>query len=97
MRSNNQEQDLKSLLKAMVEAFKLKPQLTQARIKSLWDSELGFAIARHTQSIRLKNNTLYVSINSSPLKQELSYGKEKIRNILNEALGEEAIKEVVLL
>jgi hypothetical protein len=37
-----------------------------------------------------------VSLSSSTLREELSYGKEKIINLLNDALEKDAIKKIVL-
>ncbi|MDX1784359.1 MAG: DciA family protein, partial [Aequorivita vladivostokensis] len=44
----------------------------------------------------LDRDTLYVQLSSSVLREELSYGKEKIVKLLNEELGKELIKKVVL-
>ena len=44
----------------------------------------------------LKNKTLYVNISSSVLRQELSYGKQKIVELLNKEIGSEVITKVVL-
>jgi hypothetical protein len=38
-----------------------------------------------------------VKLNSSVLREELSYGKEKIRAMMNEALGKEEIKKIMFL
>ncbi|MEO1434926.1 MAG: hypothetical protein AAFV80_05275 [Bacteroidota bacterium] len=35
-------------------------------------------------------------LESAALRQELSYGRDKIKKVLNEELGEEYIKEVII-
>ena len=90
------DQQLKDVLKEMVETYRLRSKLNQTKIKSLWAELMGPSIARHTTDIKIRGKKLYVSINSSSLKQELSMGKDKILNIINEQLGEEYIKEVVI-
>ena len=57
---------------------------------------MGSNVNSYTKEITLKNKTLYVSLSSSTLREELSYGKEKIINLLNEALEKDAIKKIVL-
>lgn len=90
------ETTLKEALKAMLEHYKLKGKLNQSKIRHHWEEMMGPSIANYTQDIRLQKGKLYIVINSAPLRQELSYGKEKIKRLLNEELGEEAIKEVII-
>jgi hypothetical protein len=44
----------------------------------------------------LRGKTLYVHLTSAPLREELSYGKEKILKHLNNALGSDEIQKIVL-
>ena len=93
---HNNEVTLKEALKAMIEHYRLRGKLNQSRIKSLWAQLMGPSIAGYTKEIRLSKNKLYITIESAPLRQELSYGREKIRKMLNEKLGGEYIEEVVI-
>jgi len=95
--NNHNEKTLKEALHAMIDQYRLKNKLNQTRIRSHWEALMGPSIARYTRDIKMGRKKLYIYIDSAPLKQELSMGKEKIRRMLNEALGEEYIKEVVIL
>ena len=53
-------------------------------------------VSNYTTDVHLKNNTLFVSLSSSTLREELSYGKEKIIKLMNEKLNYKAIKKIVL-
>ena len=53
-------------------------------------------IANYTTDLTLKNGTLYIKLKSSALREELSYGKEKIIKLLNEKLKKDLIKKIVL-
>ena len=57
---------------------------------------MGSNINSYTSDISLKKRTLYVKLSSSVLREELSYGKEKIIKILNEEFGEVIIDKIVL-
>ena len=57
---------------------------------------MGFNVNSYTNEIHLKNKTLYVSLSSSVLRQELSYGKQKIISLINEEIGEKIINKIVL-
>ncbi|MCF8342376.1 MAG: DUF721 domain-containing protein, partial [Chitinophagaceae bacterium] len=47
-------------------------------------------------SIKLINNTLFITTNTAPLKKELIFQRETIIKRINEALGENIVKEVVI-
>ena len=53
-------------------------------------------IANYTRDVNLKNKTLYVKLNSPALREELSYGKEKLINIINQKFKNEIINKIVL-
>ncbi len=90
------DQHLKDVLKEMVDTYKLRSKLNQTRIKSMWVELMGTSINRYTTDIRIRAKKLYVTIQSSSLKQELSMGRDKIRTIINEELGEDYIEEVII-
>ncbi len=80
----------------MVKELRLKPRMDEMRIKQGWERIMGKPIARYTSNLSLKGGKLYVKIDNAPLKQELTYGKEKIRDILNKEFSAEVVKEVIV-
>ena len=95
MRLNNDE-TLKDALQRLSNDKQFKTKLKQAKINSLWPELMGQTIAGYTTRIVVRKQILYLTITSSSLKQELTYGKDKIKNLLNEELGEEYLKDVVI-
>lgn len=87
---------LQDAMKQMLQEFKLEPGLNETRVKLLWEKLMGKTISTYTSNISVRKNVLYLTILSAPLKHELSYGKDKIRSLLNDELGEDFIKEVVI-
>jgi predicted nucleic acid-binding Zn ribbon protein len=90
------DQPLADVLKQMVHVFRLKSNLYRTKIENLWELKMGRTIATYTRDIRMKDNVLYVTIESASLRAELQFGREKIKTIMNEEIGEEYIKEVVI-
>ena len=87
---------LKDVLKQFANSKKFKTRLTKTKIISLWGRIMGPTIEQYTTQIDISRGTLYLTIESSTLRQELNYGKAKIQKILNEELGEAYIKEVII-
>jgi hypothetical protein len=65
-------------------------------VKSLWEQLMGKTISTYTANLSVRKNVLYLTILSAPLKHELTFAREKIKTLLNEELGEEFIKDVVI-
>ena len=87
---------IKDVLGAFVEKNKLQKGMDKVDVAEAWRDVMGPAIAKYTTQIKLDGDRLMIQLNSSVLREELSYGKEKIRTNLNEQLGREIIKKVVL-
>jgi len=95
MRKKN-DQSISEALQDMIQEYHLGPQLNETRVKNLWHELMGKTISTYTSNVSVRKNVLYLTIISAPLKHELSYAKDKIRDLLNGELGEEFIKEVVI-
>lgn len=75
---------------------RLKGNLLALQITEVWEQIMGKTIARYTDKIEIHGTTLYITTSVAPLKQELMYKKEKIKERVNESLGENLIREVVI-
>lgn len=65
------------------------------RVWSLWEPALGGFIAENAKPAAFKSDILLVHVNSSPWLHQLRFLKSDIIAKLNNALGEERIKDVV--
>ena len=87
---------LNDALKSFINNNKLQKGLDEISVQDAWNSVMGNAISKYTTNLSLERDVLYVQLSSSVLREELSYGKTKIINLLNEELGKELIKKIVL-
>jgi len=95
--NNDDAAPLKKVIEELLETYNLKSGFTQVRIQRIWSQIVGRHIAKRTSEIRLKNDTLFVRLNSAALRTELSFAKTKIIRNLNRQLGEDIIKENVFI
>ncbi len=92
----DESKHIKDLIEAMRKEQRLKKGLQKAEIKQLWTELWGEHIAHYTKKVVFMNGILTVYLNSSTLREEMSRQKDKIISLMNEKLGEEAIKKIVL-
>lgn len=90
------EFSLGEALNQFLKQSRLKGSIQAFQIEDIWAKLMGKTIARYTEKISIHGHTLYITTNVAPLKQELIYQKEKIISNVNEALGENVIREVVV-
>ena len=88
---------ISDVLKDFVSAnTKLEKGLEKVSAADAWNTIMGSAISNYTTQILLERDTLFVQLSSSVLREELSYGKEKIIKLLNDELKKEVVKKLVL-
>lgn len=92
----NEHISISEALQEFVQDNKLQKGLDKVHVREVWNSQMGPAIEKYTTAIKLDRETLYIQLSSSVLREELSYGKEKIVRMLNKELGRELIKKLVL-
>ena len=83
-------------LKQFLDKSRLKGSIQALQIEDLWEQLMGKTIAKYTDKIQIHGTTLYITTSMAPLKQELLYQKEKIKQCVNEVLGENVVKDVVI-
>jgi len=90
------EGSIGDVLKEFIEKNKLQAGMDKINVEEAWKSLMGNGVNSYTKEVVLKGTTLYVSLTSAVLREELSYGKQKIIKMINEELHKEVIKEVIL-
>ncbi len=83
-------------LKEFISTNKLQKGIDKVLVKEAWASLMGNGVNNYTTAIDLRNSTLFISLSSSVLREELSHGKSKIIALLNEELGREVVTKIVL-
>ena len=84
------------LMKSFVKENKLEKGLDKVNVEAAWIEMMGNGVNTYTNSVKLHKDVLYVELSSSVLREELSYGKDKIINMLNESLGKNLITKLIL-
>ncbi len=83
-------------LQAFLNESRIKGDVQAFQIKEAWESIMGKTVARYTDTIKIFGDRLIVSTSVGPLKNELRFQKESIIKRVNEAMGAEIVKEVII-
>jgi len=90
------EYSIGDAIQKFLEQSRIKGSIQALQIEDMWEEIMGKTIAKYTEEIRIINDTLFITTHVGPLKQELIFQKEKIKLRVNEALGKNLIKEIII-
>lgn len=95
MKKDNQ-QKIGDAIRQLFHSYHLDDKVAEVRIREQWETIMGAAVKRYTGEIRFAKGILTIYIQSAPLKQDLLYSKQQIIQRINEELGDQVVKEVVI-
>ncbi len=75
----------------------LETPLNQHRIIEVWKNNIGRSFERYTENIFIKNQTLYIKLNSSVVRNELSMHAKVLANKLNNEVNAQVITNIVFI
>lgn len=93
---NKHDQAIGDIIDKMFKAYGLSDKMKEMEIVNGWEDLMGKAVANRTDKVFISNKVLHVKLNSSVMRDELSYGKKVIIERVNERAGEELINDVWL-
>ena len=93
----NDSLSIQDLMQSFIKENNLSKGMQKIKVEETWYKMMGPGVANHTNSAKLQNKTLIIQLSSSVLREELSYGKEKIIKMMNEELGDEVISKLMLV
>ncbi len=90
------EYSLGDAIKKFLDESRIKGGIQALQIEDVWEQIMGKTVARYTDKLKIINDTLFITTQVAPLKQELIFQKEKIIQRVNEALGQKVIRKIIV-
>lgn len=94
MKRNNTEL-IGDVIRQFLRQEGLETPLNEYRLVDAWKDVVGPVILKYTTNIYIKNQTLYVHLSSSVIRQELMMGREMLVRNLNAQVGSQVIANIV--
>jgi predicted nucleic acid-binding Zn ribbon protein len=95
MRRKN-TQKLSEVIEKYLEALDVDGKLKEVRLIRSWEKVVGRLIARKTERIYIHEGKLFVTMNSSIARSELSMIRQSLVEKLNQEAGDQVITDIVL-
>jgi predicted nucleic acid-binding Zn ribbon protein len=94
---NDNTHSFQDAFKKFLKDEHLEKSYNEKKLMSMWSEMMGPTIANRTSKLNIHRETLYVTLTSAPLKQEMNRAKERIIQILEEKIGDRVVKDVRFL
>jgi predicted nucleic acid-binding Zn ribbon protein len=94
MRRTNTE-SIGAVIQKFLRLHGLETPLNERRLIDAWATVVGTPRAAYTKDLIIRNQTLYVSVGSAALRQELSMERSNLVRRLNEKVGATVITDIV--
>lgn len=90
------EYSISDAIRQFLDQSRIKGDIQAMQIEEAWEQIMGKTVARYTEKLQIFGDKLIITTPVAPLKHELIYQKEKIKQRVNEALGKRVINEVIV-
>jgi hypothetical protein len=90
------DQHIKDILKQYVKSGSLENGITTRRIEEYWTATMGSTVTSRTHKMQFFNGILTIYFDSAALKNEMFNNRDKVRQIINEYLEGDIVREVVV-
>ena len=94
--SRSNDQSLGDAIRDFLHSYHLEDKLNEAKVISSWGKIVGPLVEKHTHGLYIRNKILFVKVDSSALRQELSFSRTKIVSSLNNEVKVNVIEDIVL-
>jgi len=87
--------NIKNVINDIINQEQLIHGINNIKVINSWKKVVGKNILSYTNNIKFSNGNLFVKLKSAPLKNELSYNKEKIITKINAELEIPIVKKII--
>ena len=96
MISQGKTQKLDELVGQVLKQLGLESKLKEYEVSEIWPEVVGGMIASRTKSLRISEGKVFVSFTSSVVKNEILMVKEGLIKALNDRVGDNVVKDIVV-
>ena len=90
------EFSISDAIQQFLDQSRIKGDIQSLQIEEAWEQIMGKTIAKYTDKLQIIGDKLIITTNVAPLKNELIYQKEKIKQRVNEVVGQKVVNEVII-
>ncbi len=87
---------LAEALDDMAQQLGLRGKIGEQTVIQQWQELVGEAVANHARVKSIKDGTMFLTVEESSWRYEIHFNREALRRTINNKLGGEIIKEIIV-
>lgn len=95
--NDSNEKPIKQVIKELYKRYQIGKKMDEQTVIHHYPQVVGTLIHKYTESVFIRDGVLFLRISSPVIKNEINYAKEKLCKSLNEAVGKEVVRKIVLI
>lgn len=95
--SSSNETTIKSAIDGFLDNYNLKRKMKEMELIKTWGEITGKLIEKHTVDIYFKDKNLFVKLDSASVRQELSFMKSRLIQVINRKFEHGFIENIRVL
>lgn len=92
-----QPQEIGKVISKFLKTSGIEKGIKQRQAVAIWEKVVGKEIAAQAKAIKAENSNLLIRVANPVWRSEILLMKAKILQELNKSLGQEAIKDIILV
>lgn len=88
---------LKDVIERIVSAKRFGNKYYETKALGAWTAIVGGAAASYTETLYIREQTLFVRFRIGTLKNEMMMRRQRLINAINQAAGKEVVNKIVFL
>ncbi len=93
---NNSIQTLGEAIENFLQTMKIQKKMQEIAILKSWENVVGKKLNSYTKNLSIQNGILYISTDSSLVRNELMLNKEIIIKLLNEKVNAKILFDIIV-
>lgn len=85
---------MKDVVDKLMRAYQLNGKMKELEVLDKWEEMMGKAVATRTEKLAIRDRVLYLTLNSSVMRDELQHGKQIIIERVNQQAGFRIIEDI---
>ena len=97
---SNKSGDFKSLgqaIREMLNSYKITTKFDEATLIASWEKIAGKPIAKRTRKIYIRNQVLFVELDSPTMKHDFSLHKQQVLDMFKKEFGSGIITDIIVM
>ncbi len=94
---NSKEEKLADVVEKFINSSGLKKRFAEHEVITIFKNIVGPFLMKKVKNIYVKDGKLFLKLTSAPFKEEIRMQKTKLLTQINNALGTNYLKDVILI